>query len=495
MLKKLKGIKRWIILAIILVAATYYYWAFVREPDWRESAIQDIDFIHQTLSNDHPGARDEANPQFSQTLEKAHRFASSLAERANSPAGYYYATRAMTMPFEDAHLAAQFYRAIPRNRQWPGFFVSIGDNGQLRVVSRDADKSPPVDARLLSCDGKSPKTLYEERVKPYIFRSWLPALQAGDWPWILIDAGNPFLPPLAACDFDIGGKVETYPLKWQPLEPTILTEFTHSVEPRVDPSTALQFVGDEIAWVSIASFFDSGDSVSEELASLIQSIEEQRERLERAKALVIDVRGNLGGASAAGYDVAKALWGDGFVADRIPRFSSTDWRASDNNLDRLDSAMLGLRLKFGSDSDLYKKVSEIRDGLQQANATGQPFFVQLQPQPERTNAASRTLPENVFFLTDFDCVSACLDFADLMEAIEGVTHIGTQTSGDTFYLEVVSAELPSGIGQLVYPTAIHRGRERGVNQSHQPDLPFTGDISDTAAIIDWLSTRIETSND
>jgi hypothetical protein len=396
----------------------------------------------------------------------------------------------MTMPFQDAHLAPQFYQSFPRTRQWPGFFVALDEQGFISVARSDAEGAPPVGARLISCDGKSPDTLYEDRIAPFRFRSWLPAFQPGDWPWILIDSGNPFLANPESCDFQTGAGTMTFRLDWEELPTDTLAEFEATIEPDTDQTTELR-IEDKLAWISIASFFDSGDSVSEDLAALIESITDKRALIEDADALVIDVRGNLGGASAAGYAVAEALWGEDFIADRIPNYTSTDWRASDNNLDRIDSALLPLRIKFGSDSDLFREVTAIRNGMRRANAAGKPFFVQSRPQPRATGAEPRDLPDRVYFLTDHDCVSACLDFADLMNAIEGVVHIGTETSGDTLYLEVTTADLPSGLGQLVYPTAIHRGRARGVNESHTPDMKFPGNISATSGIAAWIIEGIQ----
>jgi hypothetical protein len=485
---------KWTVLLIAAaIGALLFYWNVIREPDWQASAIEDLAFMRDVLRHDHPGGADPVNPDFLAALDAAYAKSSGLAERVEDPVGYLYAVRSLTMPFQDAHLVPQFYRELPRTRQWPGFFVAQDEQESISVVRSVRDDAPQVGARLVSCDGSSPRQLYRDRVEPFQFRSWLPALAPGDWPWILIDSGNPFLEQLKRCEFEIDGQRATYALDWQPLDDAVMKEFDETIEPSTVQTTELRFEPGDIAWVSIASFFESGESVSEDLAALIDSIDAQRAAIADAEALVIDVRGNLGGASKASYAVAAALWNDDFINDRIPRFTSTDWRASDNNLDRIDSAMLPLRIKFGSDSDLYQEVTAIRDGMRQANSAGQPYFVQTHSTPSPTGAEPRELPSEIYFLTDHTCVSACLDFADLMDAIDGVTHIGTETSGDTFYLEVASVDLPSGIGQLIYPTAIHQGRARGVNESHVPDVPYPGDVSDTDGIVQWLIERRSTS--
>lgn len=482
---------KWHILSCALIAAAvFYYWKYIREPDWRASAIEDVAFIRDTIRNDHPGFADPENPEFGATLEATYQRASAMAQKVADPGGYYYATRAMAMPFHDAHLAPQYYRDLPREKQWPGFFVALRQTGideGLAVIHNEGESTPPVGASLVACDGKSPGKMYQERVLPFAFLSWLSAYEPGDWPWILIDSGNPFLQNPSACTFMVNGEEVKFALAWSKLDDELLDRILDPIEPRTKNVTQLRFFGDDMAWISIASFFDSGETVSEDLAKLIEDVEAQRAKLEAAKILVVDVRGNLGGSSKAGYQVAEAIWGTNYIADHLPHFTTTDWRASDNNLERLEDAILPLKLRFGSDSELYKTVMEIRSGMQAANAAGDPYFVQPHVVTAMTGAEPLPLPGKIYFLTDQSCVSACLDFADLMMSIAGITHIGKETAGDTFYLEVVTSDLPSGIGQLVYPAAIHRGRARAVNASYQPELRFPGDISDTDSVAEWIS--------
>lgn len=472
----------------VIIGAGYFYATEIREPDWRSAALEDIAFVRATLASDHPGAVPGEDPAFAAMLAEASDHAAGIAAEVNDAAGYFYALRGLTAPFQDAHLAVQFTRALPRPRRYPGLFVAEHASGTVTVAQSDADGAPPADATLLACDGKSPEALYRERVLPFAHLSWLDAKRPGDLPWILVDRGNPFAPLPSACDFLVDGVEQHFALDWMPLDADTLDAFAERVEPTVVQQTALSFRGEGLAWVSIASFFDSGEGVGEELAALMEAIAAERAAIEAADALVIDVRGNLGGASAAGYAVAAALWDEAHVEDRRPRHRITAWRASEDNLERIDDAMLPLRLRFGADSALYRTVSGIRDGLAAAVAAGDPFFEQLQDAPAPTGAAARPLPERIYFLTDTDCVSACLDFADLMLALDGVVHVGAPTSGDTRYLEVTAAPLPSGIGQLVYPTAVHRGRERGDNVILIPQRTFDGDLADDVALATWIAT-------
>ncbi|MFC3096155.1 hypothetical protein DRW07_05400 [Alteromonas sediminis] len=54
----------------------------------------------------------------------------------------------------------------------------------------------------------------------------------------------------------------------------------------------------------------------------------------------------------------------------------------------------------------------------------------------------------------------------------------------------ITSDFPSGIDQLVYPTAIHYGRERGINATYKPTHVYEGDITNTDAIASWIEGKL-----
>jgi hypothetical protein len=93
----------------------------------------------------------------------------------------------------------------------------------------------------------------------------------------------------------------------------------------------------------------------------------------------------------------------------------------------------------------------------------------------------------VFFLTDANCASACLDFADLMVCAPNVVQVGGETSGDTAYMDVARRPLPSGTGTVVYATKVYRDRARGHNETYVPAAAWSGDAWNTAGIEAWIA--------
>lgn len=98
------------VLVVIIAAAGIAYFAFFRaETDWRQTTIDDVNFIHTALMEGHPGAVDPDNPEFLATLEAAHALALERAETVTDAAGHFYVKRGFTTAFEDVHLADQLY--------------------------------------------------------------------------------------------------------------------------------------------------------------------------------------------------------------------------------------------------------------------------------------------------------------------------------------------------------------------------------------------------
>ncbi len=122
-------------------------------------------------------------------------------------------------------------------------------------------------------------------------------------------------------------------------------------------------------------------------------------------------------------------------------------------------------------------------GLWSANEL---FFHQSAGPPIQRTLASNPVGGRVFFLTDAWCASACLGFADLVLAIDGVTHIGAETSADAIYIDNRSVALPSEQGRFGFSMKVYRGRVRGHNVSYVPDLFWDGSMADDEGLERWV---------
>ncbi|MEZ5959316.1 MAG: S41 family peptidase [Hyphomonadaceae bacterium] len=454
--------------------------------NWQHAAVSDIEHMYEIVRSDHPGSVDPDNPAFEATLELAYRDAMERARQVNSSAGYLYALRSFTIPFQDEHLSVNFFEAMDRQLRYPGFVVSWVD-GSVVVVRRDDETAPPLGSQLVSCDGSSADRLIADRIQPYIGNWSLPSKRAGDVPFLLIDTANPFLPVLTSCAFIEGGVEAQVMLNWRDLTEDDLREITSSLEPRVETPIGLRTLSDGTIWVSLGSLDLSNPDTAASIESLLRELRLHRDAIAVAPRLVVDVRGNTGGSSQPGLEVAQAIFGEARVLAAQPRIDRIDWRASPRNVAALEQYLPMLEQAFGAESPTVLRMRTVGEGLGRSLDEERPYFGEAMTYLDPTTPPDTLLP-TVYLLTDTFCVSACLDFADLMLRIDGVVQVGLPTSGDTQYLEVIAQRLPSGIGQISFPVAAHRGRVRQDNQVYTPSALWDGNIADTAALEAWIAS-------
>ncbi len=98
----------------------------------------------------------------------------------------------------------------------------------------------------------------------------------------------------------------------------------------------------------------------------------------------------------------------------------------------------------------------------------------------------------VAVVTDSGCVSACLDFVDLVKQVPHSVQLGKTTGSDTVYIDTGSATLPSG-NHMVLPLKVWRNRLRANNEAYVPDVPLNVNMLDDrtvqAATLAALSPR------
>ncbi|MCB1608651.1 MAG: hypothetical protein KDI71_16920 [Xanthomonadales bacterium] len=453
--------------------------------DWRASAIDDEDFAYRAIRDGHPAMVDPENPDFATKLEAAHKLAANLASKVDDPGGYFYALRAQTVGFEDEHLSVGFFQYLDRPRAWPGFAVAL-DGDAFVVARRDSDAAPPAGARLVSCDDQSVSEMVTERIRPFLGNWSLTGKRSGDAPYLLADTGNPFVQPPQHCRFESEQGLKDYPLNWEPLEREAFLAIFGEFEPAVETSTGIRTLEDGSLWIGVNSFDLFNPQQKQALENLGRTLLDQATQLQQAPTVVIDVRDNRGGSSEAGLDLASAIWGADYVRAMQPRIERVDWRASAANLASLQTILPRLREALGEQHPTVLRMQSLEQGMQQAQQSGRNYFSEPVDYPGGDPDAAPALQRRIFLLTNHACVSACLDFLDLILPIPGVIQVGAETSGDTRYLEVVTRTLPSEIGQIAFPTAVHRGRARADNASYRPCVRWGGSMADTAGLESWL---------
>jgi len=226
-------------------------------------------------------------------------------------------------------------------------------------------------------------------------------------------------------------------------------------------------------WVRAGNFQLAKDD-RQPLATMLAELE----KLHDVRAIVFDARGNRGGDSSIGDHIFEAATGglefDQTDLDSLPRYYA-QWRVSDYLIRFLDSNIEDNKKLYGADSPRVADDIVFRDKVLAAKTAGQVWVEQDAGRMITREAVVarhghlRRFNAKVALLTDSNCVSACLDFADIVLQVPGVIHAGQTTGADSVYLVGSSSKMPSG-NKFFMPVKVWRNRTRGNNQPLVPDV-------------------------
>lgn len=445
---------------------------------WSAMASRDLKGIHDTLQDNHPGPVDPENKRYARWLADGFALASARARSVQSYSDYARALRFYTNGFQDGHLGVGF-GITPEEVYWPGFFIGPDDYGKARVIHTEADAGAKPGDELLSCDGRSLDELLKERVDPYFWNSAIPHERLRHLYRLFEVNPDDSATRLTSCRFSSGENV----LKWRRLgrsefAKTLTAAFgSKGVDPVLKQVNGIWFI-------SIPTFEYSDEANTKKMRTFLASLEAKSSELRKA-TVVVDVRGNHGGDSSWGGEVASVLWGREWVKYVEDGLDWTvDWRASPANIRWLESVVESQ--KKAGQTEYLAEWHKTLDAIKAAAAAGKPL-ARVEARPAAgTRPSGNPVKGPVYLLTDGRCASACLDFADLMRRLPGVTHVGLPTSADAIYIDNNIADLPSGLGVLGYSLKVYRNRVRGNNEWYEPQIRWPGGTMTDEAVAIWI---------
>jgi hypothetical protein len=462
---------------------------------WREMAREDLEFIHRTLAEHHPGPVDTANPGFATWHERGYAESVALLGRVTSFGGYRAVVDRYVAGFRDGHLTVNHnldYRWVG----WPRFMVAWRGDAIAVHHAEPGLAAPAVGDRLVSCDGIAAEQLYVERVEAFGGKG-IPADRTLFVPELFVDRVNPLIGNLRECAFSGGEGERTVTLEWQWLRGADLA----GVADRATIGTRGPFDRRDVAgnglWISLPTFGPTGEAEARAKA-IMASLPDHRDR----DYVVVDLRGNGGGSSFWAGEFVRQLYGPAWLA-RLERELGTGaypaHRVSAGNLAHFEALLPRIAGQAGEGSDFYRYFAALVDSLRVAIEDGRDLYdhnVDLDQEgdgadagPVHADAADGgpLYGGQLFLLTDAACASACLDFMDVALALPRAIHVGQPTNGDTNYMEIRGLTLPSRNGRLNFATKVYRDRSRGHNQWFTPVHAWAGDIADTAAVEAWVA--------
>jgi hypothetical protein len=447
---------------------------------WGEIAKSDIDAIRTLLRDNHPGLVDPDNHTYAERFQVNYPKALALAAKAGTFFDYKRAVLAYTNGFRDGHTVVLF-QVDATSYRWPGFTATSDEQGTYSIAEAEGEAAVASGDELLSCDGYSIDHLMRERIDPYFWNADIPHERSSHIGKLFVIDASDESSKMKSCRIRTGTGERDIPLAWRSLANTRAEALRGKHFYEGEP--ALTKVGD--TWlIRLPSFMFQTPQQVKQIRHVLSEIAVNSDEIRRSK-VVLDVRGNAGGSSSWGSEIAKQLWGEPLVSHVESSFDWTaDWRASPANLKRVDETIQRLE-RDGIGAEYQRKVRRL---IAAALSEGKP----LARVPAEATSKGKPPPPSRFagrayLLTDGVCASACLDFADIVRRMPNTTHIGWPTSADTVYVENTLVPLPSGLGLFTYSMKANRKRSRGNNEWYEPQIRWPGGPATDAAVAVWIS--------
>jgi len=311
--------------------------------------------------------------------------------------------------------------------------------------------------------------------------------QPGHW-WqqgwrLLVDEGNPFLTPLKECQFvKANGQSYSKTLDWSVQPQSVTKHLTHAYNGD-ELATDLTWPAQNIAWIAMPSFANN-DKQTKDYNNLYKKVTVQRSKLLSAKTVVLDLRHNQGGSSYWSLTLAKALWGEQVVEQKMDSYSQNSrvwWRASKDNTNYVKSLIDVVK----DQPEVHELIKEIAAGMAQSLEKNKPFYIE--EKQSKSNLSESTVPVSdfktqVLVIVPPQCASACLDAIDVFKQFTNTQLFGAPSSADSLYMDVRLAELPSGLGKVIIPNKVYVNRARGKGDYYNPDIAYND--------IDWTTDKL-----
>jgi hypothetical protein len=448
---------------------------------WRASAVDDVEAAYRMLRADHPGAAAEVGDlEFQRTLEEAHARASTAAPEVDSFAGYAATLARFANAFGDKHVRSRPVLEVSRP-DWTGLIVSR--RGTHWVVA-DAEQGSPVgtlqNAELVSCDGRTPDDWGEQILGHYRADWSIEAQRIQAAPWLLISEGNPFVPRPKSCVFAQAGMADrSVELDWRHISRSILAARMDKVSLFGAAGFGVRKVGGGY-WIAVQELTDNAVPV-------VAEVKAHAAELRASPFVVLDLRGDGGGSSMFGDEIAAAILGESYVravvGDTVSDCGGEIIRVSADNLRQLQMYHDVIGPKRGP--EFIETFTDLLNRAKAAQAAGRGFTGPLscptKPKPPRP---ARTYRGRLFVLTDGVCFSSCLDVVSNWRDL-GAMQLGQTTDADTHYTEVRDDLMPSGLSTF----STMMGVDLASPPREGPFVPseiYDGDIRDTAAVEAWV---------
>ncbi|HSI19364.1 MAG TPA: S41 family peptidase [Sphingomonas sp.] len=441
----------------------------------RAATAADVEAAWSALERNHPGAAPEmGDAHFVTILRTAHDLAQQRARQVTTYEGYLATMAGFSNALEDQHLSFKPVMQVARPN-WVGLLLSLRHDKWI-VTDEDPwpGRAPLKGAILTGCDGRSAEEVARERLGGFRAQWSIWAQRAMAAPWMLIDERNPFLHELKQCSFMTATGPRTIEMDWQPIARDAIAQ-------RITKAAGIGAAGFDVRPVGKGWWIAMGE-LTRNAPAVVAAAKAHQAAIRTAPFVVFDLRGNGGGSSDLGTQIARVIYGDDVLREDAPADCPTAWRVSADNQALLESypKILGDRLTPQANAEIQADI----DAMRAAAAQGRAFSHPIGACRSTMTIKPPLHPRRVFLLTDRRCFSSCLIVVQGFRAL-GATQIGEPTNGNTRYQENHPLPLPSGLGAFAVQSTVDLAQPPRVGP-FSPHIRYDGDLTDTDAVQRWL---------
>lgn len=471
---------RWLALALVACHAAPPAAPPTAGPDWPALARGDVLAAYAENLEHHAGVHDPANPGFRAQLARARDAGLREAARAHDRAGHALALGAFSAELADGHAITIAKEGRDDARpEWPGFVAAW--RGEKLFVHHGTLAG----AEITACNGMPIRTFLVERLRYRLFR---PA-EPGQW-WhratlAFLSTNESNAGRAERCT--IGGR--DVRLAWTAAPPDFDALARRATDGEREP-IALAEPRPGIFLVPLPDFHPNAEA-RRAYEAMFAAMRTRHAELQKARAVILDLRHNGGGSSAWAEDAARALWGDGPVQAKLHnagRNVGVAWRASKGNLAHVES--LEKKVAAEGHAAFAAELGRVANGMRGAVAAGKPTFFEAPEDPRASSVPPPDIDTPVYVLTSGRCGSACLDAVDVFVGFPSTRLVGAPTSADSTYMEARFVDLPSGRALTVIPIKTYVNRPRASGQVYRPHLEVTDLDWSTKTFLDRIDADL-----
>ena len=400
--------------------------------------IPDLKFIHKQL------AENSSNINYStQTAKHAGEMLAgelALAADCKTEIDYTHSIKRYLASYHDHHL---FMFAKDAAAKGTGLLVKKYDDRYFVIAKAPGLIAPQeVQARdeLLSCDGKSPKTILEREILPlesYFDQTAALYENAYKLFWRSDVTGDTI-----TCKFARGQQIIEAKLLWQNI--TDPDKARHPLA-NTRPLYTLENING-LPWITLRSMAPNNQSGRDLLAKFV----EDAKNLRGEKKIVLDLRGNGGGNSSWGD-----RWFKNLAGYKPVQHDKTLFWASKDNLNSfiasIDKKLRDPHITQDEKEDYLKEKSWLQSKTNVFLDYSHAGDSVMQKEPGKQSSLYKG---QIIVVTDYGCFSSCELFVKLLRSSGFATQVGIATDASTLFGEIRGVKTPSGLVEFSIPQKV-----------------------------------------